>query len=160
MVNLCHCLEFPELPLKGNYNPDNVKAYYGDTGLLVAQLDDESQLDLRTNKNLGVYKGGLYENVVAEALVKQGYGLYYYKRQNSTLEQDFFVRTASALVPVEVKARDGRAKSMRTLIEDARYHDISWGIKLHAGNIGTTGSVRTFPYFCAFLLKSYLATQP
>ena len=33
-------------------------------------LDDESSDDLRANRNLDVYKGGLYENIVAEALVK------------------------------------------------------------------------------------------
>mgnify|MGYP004544735087 FL=1 len=59
-------------------------------GLLVASLDDEAQEDLRANKNLGVYKGALYENFAAEALVKQGYGLYYYSKENSNLEEDFF----------------------------------------------------------------------
>lgn len=160
MVMLCHCLNHPELPLKGNYDPDKVKAYFADTGLLVSQLDDESQLDFRQNKNLGVYKGALYESVIAEALVKSGYGLYYYKRENSTLEQDFFMRTASRLVPVEVKAREGRSKSMRTLISDGRYPDISWGIKLHGGNVGEANGIRTFPLWCAFLLREYLARQP
>lgn len=51
-----------------------------DTGLLVAMLDDEAQEDLRAYKNLGVYKGALYENIAAEALKKAGCGLYYYKR--------------------------------------------------------------------------------
>jgi Holliday junction resolvase-like predicted endonuclease len=156
MVLLCHCLTFPELPLKGNYDPKKVKAYYADTGLLIAHLDDESQMDFRANRNLGVYKGALYESIVAEALTKCGYDLYYYKRENSTLEQDFFVRTADSLVPIEVKPRDGRTKAMRTLITDSRYPDISWGIKLHAGNIGQTGSVRMFPYWCTFLLRDYL----
>ena len=40
-------------------------------------------------KILGVYKGALYENFVAEAFVKQGLGLYYYKKENATLEEDF-----------------------------------------------------------------------
>ena len=61
-------------------------------GLLVASLDDEAQEDLRANKNLGVYKGALYENFAAEALVKQGYGLYYYSKENSNLEEDFFIK--------------------------------------------------------------------
>lgn len=55
-----------------------------DTGLFVAMLDEEAQEDLRANKNLGVYKGALYENIVSEALVKSGYGLYYYKKEDST----------------------------------------------------------------------------
>ena len=119
-------------------------------------LDEEAQEDLRTNKNLGVYKGALYENVVGEALVKAGYKLYYYKRDDSTLEQDFFVRTASALIPVEVKAKNGTAKSMRTLISSEKYADIHCGIKFTGGNIGYSDDIYTFPYFCAFLLKRYL----
>ena len=61
-------------------------------GLLVASLDDEAQEDLRANKNLGVYKGALFENFAAEALVKQGYGLYYYSKENSNLKEDFFIK--------------------------------------------------------------------
>ena len=35
IINVCYCMSSPELPLKGNYNPDNYKIYYRDTGLLV-----------------------------------------------------------------------------------------------------------------------------
>ena len=156
MVNICYCLNFPELPLKGNYEETKYKLYFADSGLLVAMLDEEAQEDLRTNRNLGVYKGALYENIVGEALVKSGCGLYYYKREDSTLEEDFFVRTASELIPVEVKATNGRAKSLRTLISSEKYSDISHGIKLTGGNIGYSDNIYTFPYFCAFLLKRYL----
>ena len=157
MVNVCYCLNFPELPLQGNYDDTKYKIYFADSGLLVAMLDQEAQEDLRTNKNLGVYKGALYENVVGEALVKAGYKLYYYKRDDSSLEQDFFVRTANALIPVEVKAKNGTAKSMRTLINSEKYADIHCGIKFTGGNIGYNDNIYTFPYFCAFLLKRCLA---
>lgn len=157
MVNICYCMNFPELPLKGNYDENKYKIYFADSGLLVAMLDEEAQDDLRTNKNLGVYKGALYENMVGEALVKSGYGLYYYKREDSTLEQDFFVRTADSLIPVEVKATHGTAKSLKTLINSEKYTDIHCGIKLTAGNIGCSDGIYTFPYFCTFLLKRYLA---
>lgn len=157
MVNLCYCLNFPELPLQGNYDETKYKIYFADSGLLVAMLDEEAQEDLRTNKNLGVYKGALYENIVGEALVKAGYKLYYYKRDDSSLEQDFFVRTADALIPIEVKAKNGTAKSMRTLIGSEKYSDIRCGIKFTGGNIGYGDNIYTFPYFCAFLLKRYLS---
>lgn len=156
MVNICHCLEFPELPLGGNYDPDVFKLYFADTGLLVSMLDEESQEDLRANKNLGVYKGALYENMVGEALVKQGYKLYYYKRPDSTLEEDFFIRSASSLIPLEVKAKNGQAKSMRTLIASDKYEDIRYGFKFFAGNIGHEAQFYTFPYFCAFLLRRFM----
>ena len=87
LINVCECLQFPEFPLKGNVDESKYKVYISDTGLLVASLDDESQIDLRANKNLGIYKGALYENFVAEALVKQGYGLYYYSKDNSTPDE-------------------------------------------------------------------------
>ena len=133
IVNVCYCMHFPELPLKGNFDETKYKIYFADSGLLVAMLDEEAQEDLRANRNLGVYKGALYENVVGEALVKSGYGLYYYKREDSTLEEDFFVRTAKELIPVEVKATNGRAKSLRTLIRGEKYEDIRYGIKFTGG---------------------------
>lgn len=156
IVNVCYCMKYPELPLKGNFEETKYKLYFADSGLLVAMLDEEAQEDLRANRNLGVYKGALYENVVGEALVKSGCGLYYYKKEDSTLEEDFFLRTAKDLIPVEVKATNGRAKSLRTLIGSDKYEDIHYGIKLINGNIGYDGRIYTFPYFCAFLLKRYL----
>lgn len=156
VINICYCLKFPALPLKGNFDEAKYKIYFADNGLLVAMLDDETQEDLRANKNLGVYKGALYENIVGEALVKSSFSLYYYKREDSTLEEDFFVRTASELIPVEVKAKNGRAKSLRTLIKSDKYADIHYGIKFTGGNIGYSNNIYTFPYFCAFLLKRYL----
>ena len=156
VVNTCFCLNFPELPLNGNYDESRFKLYYADTGLLVASLDEEAQEDLRANKNLGVYKGALYENLVAEALVKQGLGLYYYRREDSQLEEDFFVRTTDELLPLEVKAGNNTSKFLSTLIRSEKYADIKRGIKLSAGNIGFSGGIYTFPYFCAFLLKKWL----
>lgn len=157
IINRCHCLHLPELPLKGNYDESKYKIYLWDTGLLVAMLDDEAQEDLRANKNLGIYNGALYENIVGEALSKSGYALYYYKKENSTLEEDFFVRTKESLIPVEVKATNGKSKSLTTLIHNEKYTDIRYGIKLVRGNIGFGNDIYTFPYFCAFLLKRYLA---
>lgn len=157
IINICHCLHSPDLPLKGNYQDDKYKLYFRDTGLLIASLDEESQDDLRANRNMNVYKGALYENVIAEALCKQGYELFYYKKENSTLEQDFFVRTKKSLVPVEVKATNGKAKSLSTLIKSDSYPDITTGIKLIQGNIGFENNIHTLPYFCTFLLKRYLS---
>lgn len=159
IINVCYCMNFPELPLRGNYDESKYKLYFADSGLLVAMLDEEAQEDLRANRNLGVYKGALYENIVGEAFVKSGLELYYYKREDSTLEADFFARTASELVPVEVKAANGRAKSLRTLIESGKYEDIHWGVKFVKGNLGFENQIYTFPYFCAFLLKRWLRSR-
>uniref|UniRef100_UPI0025EEF540 DUF4143 domain-containing protein n=1 Tax=Ruminococcus sp. TaxID=41978 RepID=UPI0025EEF540 len=99
------------------------------------------------------------ENIVGEALVKSGCDLYYYRREDSTLEQDYFMRTKDSLVPVEVKAENGKAKSLRTLITSDKYTDIKFGVKLFNGNIGYSDNAYSFPYFCAFLLKEFLQTK-
>ena len=156
IVNICYCMNFPELPLKGNYDASKYKLYFFDTGLLVANLDEDSQEDLRANENLGVYKGALYENIISESLHKQGFELYYYKKEDSTLEEDFFVRAKDFLIPVEVKATNGTAKSLRTLLKSEHYPDITYGIKFIMGNISFSNNIFTFPYFCSFLLKRYL----
>lgn len=159
IVKKCYCLNFPELPLRGNYDDSKFKLYMADTGLLTAMLDDESQEDMRANKNLGVYKGAVYESIVGEALYKNGYSLFYYKREDGTLEQDFFIRDENHLIPIEVKARDGRTQSMKSLINNDKYADISWGIKLSLSNIGFENNVYTFPYFCTFLLRDWLIAR-
>jgi len=159
IINVCYCLEQPELPLKGNYDPKNYKVYYRDTGLLIASLDEEAQMDLRVNRNLGTYKGALYENIVGDMLVKQGYSLYYYRNEKSTIEMDFFVRNADSLIPVEVKANNASTPSLNNLTDTdrGRYPDIHFGIKLCAQNIGFNGRIYTYPYFLAFLLRRVLA---
>lgn len=156
IINVCYCMEQPELPLKGNYNPDNYKIYFGDTGLLIASLDEEAQEDLRLNKNFNAYKGAIYENIIGETLKKQGYELYFYRNEKSTIEMDFFVRDRESLIPVEVKAIDGPTKSLNNLIDKEKYEDIKYGIKFGYRNIGFNGKFYTFPYFLAFMLKRFL----
>lgn len=156
IVNVCYCMGLPELPLKGNYNPDNYKLYFGDTGLLIGSLDEEVQEDLRYNKNFNTYKGAIYENIISEILVKQGYKLYFYKNEKSTIEMDFMIQDRNSLIPVEVKANDQATTSLNKLIKDQKYSDIHYGIKFANKNIGFNDYFYTFPYFLAFFLKRFL----
>lgn len=159
VVNICYCLNNAELPIKGNYDESKYKIYYHDTGLLIANLDEEASEDLRKNQNLGAYKGAIYENLIGQMLVSQGYDLFYYAKENSQLEMDFFVRTTESLVPVEVKAKDGATISLNNLISYPSYSDVKFGIKFSHKNIGFNGRFYTVPYFCAFLLKRFLKEE-
>ncbi len=158
IVNISRALQTPNLPLKGNVIEDCCVLYYADNGLLLSQLDNEAQMDFRQNKNLDVYKGGLFESIIGEALVKSGYELRYYKKENSTLQEDFFVRRKDCLVPIEVKAGNNNSKSLSTLIKSDDYKEIKFGIKIAKGNIGFKSNICTFPHFCAFLIKEFLST--
>lgn len=159
IVNISYCLNDLALPLKGNYNSDNYRMYFMDTGLLVASLDEESSKDLRDNKNFNTYKGAIYENIVGDMLKKSGYNLYFYKNEDGTQEVEFFVRDAKNLIPIDVKATDGKVKSIKSFIKDKNIKDINFGIKLAEKNIGFENNIYTFPYFLTFLLKRFLSEK-
>ena len=156
IVNISYAMEQASLPLKGNYNPDNYRLYFADTGLLIGSLDEEVQDDLRNNENMNTYKGALYENIVSDMLVKEGYDLYFYRDDSKKIEMDFMVRDKNSLIPIEVKANDNATISLNNLINSNLYKDIKYGIKLCNKNIGFNGKFYTFPYFLTFLLKRYL----
>lgn len=161
IINVCYCLHELALPLRGNYDSKLYKVYYRDSGLLIASLDEEAQDDLRRNRNFSTYKGAIYENIVADMLVKLGYDLYYYRNDRSSIEMDFFVRSANHLWPVEVKASNTASASLKKLTDPSSkaHPDIKNGIKLCASNIGFNGQFYTFPYFLTFLLKRWLREQ-
>ena len=156
IINISYALDHLEMPLKANYNPDNYRLYFGDTGLLIGSLDEESQSDLRNNQNFGTYKGALYENIVAEMLTKAGFDLFFYRDEQSKIEMDFIIRDEKSIIPVEVKAGDNATYSLNRLIDEKQYKNIKYGIKLCNKNIGFNGKFYTFPYFITFMLKRFL----
>lgn len=156
IINISYALDHLEMPLKANYNPDNYRLYFGDTGLLIGSLDEESQSDLRNNQNFGTYKGALYENIVAEMLTKAGFDLFFYRDEQSKIDMDFIIRDEKSIIPVEVKAGDNATYSLNRLIDEKQYKNIKYGIKLCNKNIGFNGKFYTFPYFMTFMLKRFL----
>lgn len=156
IINICYCLNSLELPLSGNYDMSKYKIYFGDTGLLIASLDEEAQLDLRENKNFNTFKGAIFESIAGEILVKAGYKLFYFKDDSSQIEMDFFIRGKNSLIPIEIKSKDGSTASLNKLIEKDKYEDIKFGIKFGDRNIGFNGKFYTLPYFTMFLLKDFI----
>ena len=149
IVNFCHNLETIGLPLEGNAIDNNFKVYMRDTGLLMSMLEEGSQADI-FNGNLGIYKGAIYENIVADMLAKQERKLYFYG-EGAHFEIDFVIRQGGEAVPVEVKSSANRkAKSMTEII---RRGQARRGIKLSAGNRGVDGVIETYPlYLTPFLM--------
>ena len=66
-------------------------------------------------------------------------------KDNSTLQEEFFVRYKDYLVPIEMKAGGDNSKSLSTLIQSDNYPGIRFEIKIAKGNIGFDSSI------CAFL---------
>ena len=77
------------------------------------------------------------------------------KKENSTLQEEFFVRYKNYLVPIGVKAKNNHSKSLSTLIKSPNYKEIGFGIKVINGNIGYNANICTFPHFAHFLSKNF-----
>jgi predicted AAA+ superfamily ATPase len=148
IINFCYNLSQPELPLEGNAKSDAFKVYMRDTGLLMAMLEEGSQEDI-IDGNLGIYKGAIYENIIADTFGKLGKKLYYFE-QNSKFEIDFFIRRNKTATAVEVKSADNtKAKSMETVFEK---YKVKRGIKLSAKNIGGGKDFDSYPLYMAMFL--------
>ena len=148
IINICHNISNIELPLEGNAKEDCFKIYMADTGLLTAMLEDGTQEDI-INGNLGIYKGAIFENIIADIFAKSGKKLYYYER-DSKLEIDFVIRYNKKAVPVEVKSADNtKAKSLESLFNK---NLISTAIKLSGKNVTGTEKILSFPLYMAMFI--------
>lgn len=142
-----------ELPLDGNKNIDSFKIYVNDTGLFVSMLEKGTASSI-LNGSLEIYKGAIYENIVADAFSKNGKKLYYFSK-NSGLEVDFVTRYNDGCTLVEVKATNGKTKSSKTILEDKVHYNVNSCIKLTNSNINVTGKYLTIPYYMAYLLNDW-----
>ena len=149
LINFCYNLDNPELPLEGNKIVDCFKVYMRDTGLLMAMLDDGANIDVM-NDNLGIYKGAIYENVIADIFHKSGKKLYYFEK-NSTLEIDFFLRYEGVATAIEVKSADNtKSKSLKSVMTK---WNVEKGIKLSSKNIDINeNGVISMPLYMSMFL--------
>lgn len=155
IVKRCYNTQITELPLDGNSINDCFKLYTSDIGLLVAMLDYGTQADILKGNLLG-YKGAIFENLMADFLCKSGQKLYYFQK-DSGLELDFLVRYQGECVALEVKAKSGKAKSLRTVLNNKNIYHINNAIKLGRYNVGREKEVFTIPLYMGFLVKDNLA---
>lgn len=149
LVHVCRNLYEPYLPLKANSKDSEFKLYYNDTGLLLARYGFQTKLAVLNNTILGNAKGGIYENLISEILIKLGYSLHYYKTENSTMEIEFVIEKDGGTIPVEVKAGNSDTPSLNTFLEKFRS---KYGIKLIDGNLGVSENKLVLPHFMAMFL--------
>ena len=124
-----------------------------DSGLFVAMLEEGTQADI-LNGNMLIYKGAIYENIVADAFSKMNRKLYYFHK-DSGLEIDFVTRYKGKCTLIEVKAENNKAKSLNTVLGDyVRYH-VDSAIKIREGNIAKNGNIIFIPHYLAFLIQEY-----
>lgn len=151
LINFCYNLSMIDRPLEG-YKIDNIfKLYFVDSGLFISMLERGTASKI-LNDNLNIYKGAIYENIIADAFSKNGISLYYFHKE-SGLEIDFVSVINDLLSIVEVKARTGNSKSAKTVLNDKTRYNADNMIKLGEYNIGVKGNMITLPFYLSFLLQ-------
>lgn len=148
IVNACYNVHEPYLPLMANANNDQFKLYMADTGLLLANYGFATKMSILNNTIKGNAKGGIYENIIAECLVKRGYNIYYFK-PNDSQEIEFIIEKDGEIIPVEVKAGNTASVSLNKFIKD---YSPSVAYKLIGGRNGCNGVKITLPHYMVMFL--------
>ena len=149
LIDFAYNVNSPWFPLKAHVKEDQFRVYLCDIGLLVAMYGYQLKIALLSDALEGPAKGGIYESLVADILAKRGEELYYYKKEDSTLEIEFSLERDCKLVPVEVKARKGSTRSLNELL---KMDNIERGYKLTAQNTGVVEKKITLPLYMAAII--------
>lgn len=143
LVHACYNVHEPYLPLMANSIEEQFKLYINDTGLLCAMYGFETKKAILNNTIKGNAKGGIYENIIAESLIKNGYNLYYYKPDNEH-ELEFLIEKSGEVVPVEVKAGNTSTVTLNGFIEK---FVPSIAYKFINGNVGLNNVKYSIPHY-------------
>ncbi|SFO32802.1 hypothetical protein SAMN04487831_1201 [Pseudobutyrivibrio sp. UC1225] len=148
LVNVCYNISEPYIPLMANEKVEQFKLYINDTGLLTCMYGFETKRAILNNTIKGNARGGIYENIISECLVKRGYTLHYYKPDDDH-ELEFLIEKEGEVIPIEVKAGNTASVSLNNFIND---FSPSKAYKLIANRNGILGVKETLPhYFVLFI---------
>lgn len=150
LISFCYNLSTPQFPLSAYEKPEQFKIYLNDIGLLVSMYGYEMKEAIITNTLVGAIKGGIYENLIADILLKKGKKLNYYKNDSGTREIEFFVMDGTQVVPIEVKAGNGASISLNEFIREYKPHV---AYKFINGNVGVWDGKITMPLYMAMFLS-------
>ena len=149
LVNKCSNVNEAYIPLLAYEMDDQFKLYLNDTGLLLYLYGPETKLAILNNTLKGNAKGGIYENIISESLLKRGYKLYYYKTQNSSMEIEFVIEKNGEVIPIEGKAGNDSTPSLNSFIN--KYHPkVSY--KFVNGNVGFLDGKKTLPHYMVMFI--------
>ncbi len=146
VANPCRQLKEVAAPLCCHMDPDRLRMYVSDTGLLIGMAGSDVPID----------QSVLAENAVAECLMKAGLGRYYYikRKEPGGMELDFLVDSHQGPIAVEVKAgKDRTAPSLSKTLGDPRF---ARRIILGRCDVGMENGFETYPLFAAAFMEDII----
>ncbi len=137
----------PSMPLKVYEDLSAFKLYLLDVGLLGA-MAEINPVQLLLPNNMKESKGMFTENFVCTQLATQfNSSLFYYSKENSTLEIDFFVQKETQIIPIEVKAElNVKSKSLSTILQN---NEEMFGVRFSMNQYRQQEKIVNLPLYCA-----------
>ncbi len=146
-------------PLDTYKDEGNFRLYSTDIGIFMAGYDfnlkrvllGEKELENKsTDLLIGTAKGGIYEALAADMLIKKDIeNIYFLKDPKSTMEIEFIINGRDGILPIEIKAGRKKANSLSGILEN---EIIPYGIKFSSQNIGVAGKKHTMPLYMMMFL--------
>ena len=149
MIRCVYNVSTPQLPLRAYEKQNEFKVYATDIGLTTALFGFETQAALVQDILKGPAKGGIYENLIFDMLIKRGADLHYIKKENSTQEIEFLMEQNCSIIPIEVKSKKGETHSLNEFLKE---WNPPYSYKLTSTNIGEVENKITLPHYMAMFI--------
>jgi predicted AAA+ superfamily ATPase len=149
IIKLCTNVSTPLYPLVSYTQEDYFKVYANDIGILIAMYGFDMKAEIYNNTLKGPAKGGIYENLIADILLKKRLPMYYYKPGENRQEIEFLYQQKGSVVPIEVKSGNSATYSLDEFIKE---YDPEYGLKFVTGNVGVADKKITLPLYMAMFL--------
>ncbi len=141
----------PTVPLSVYENVGTFKLFALDVGLLGALANMPARLMLINNDVFKEAKGAFAEDYVMQQLVNRwrtDLGVYYFSKDNSSVEIDFLVQAGERVIPVEVKAEDNvKSKSLRAFVANEYPDKNLRGLRCSMRNYINQGWMENIPLY-------------
>ena len=148
MVTLAECVNVALPGLAGYVKEEWFKLYCSDVGLLSSFYGQLVKRGILDGTLKGSVKGGIYENLMAGILERNGFPIRYYR--NDDREVEFLVEVEDGVIPIEVKASNSATRSFDGLLASP---EIPYGYKFVDGNVGVLGKKITMPHYLSMFIR-------
>lgn len=150
IVLKCQKIDHGFMPVAAYTNLSDFKLYLSDIGMLTMKSGMAQQTILSAMEEENGFLGVMSENYVAQALVSNGFPLYYWKNEN-TAELDFVLQIEGQVIPVEVK-KGLRTKSVSMTMFVKKYNS-PYAIRISGKNFGFENQIKSIPLYGMFCIK-------
>lgn len=142
----------PKIPLLLSRSRNLFKLFQNDVGLLACQYASGVQLKILSGDEAINY-GSIYENVVAQELLYQGYELYYFNNKKLG-ELDFVIQRGGTVLPLEIKSgKDYKRHNALSNVLRTENYGIEKAMVFCNGNIKNESGICYMPIYMLMFME-------